>query len=396
MVDIAHLCYYPITAAGSVNRVVGRQIERLKDFRHVLISYDPRGRVETNKDGFVVVPGEKYAAARRLLGCVPGRIREQYCGFESVDQIVWLHRARQVLEKHKPPVIVSHDHYKIGRWLRGWVSWPCRFVLTQHGFAYSGLKEPAEAVSGFDSVVFLTERSYRYCIDYSHSVTAAVEIIPNCIDTHCFRPLAQDERLAVREHIGLAGDSVAVVTVGRQVPKKGAHILLEGWRDVKRRCPRASLLIVGPVSPPEYEARLYGLRRFAGLDADVQFLGQLGQETLSRILGACDVFAFPSLCHEGMGLALAEAYSAGLLCVASRRAEIEELFTGANILWVDWPNSPRLWAEMLTRAIVRVEEGNAESESQWRWAREKFHEGVFDERWRAFYLRQVEMGRALK
>lgn len=393
--DIGHLCFLPIDAPGSVNRSVGRQLRGLTDFRHLCIGYDALLAKERQDSGIIVVPGAKHQGAERLLRCLPGGLREHYFGVESVEQIVWLRRAKEILEAHQPPVIVSHDHRKLGEWLRRWVNWPCRFVFKQHGFSYFGHGEPSLAVKGFHTVVFLNESSYRYCIEHSHEFSAAVEIIPNGVDTELFHPCEEKKREAVRDELGLDQDAVVVVTVGRQVPKKGAHILLHAWKDVKRSYPKATLLIVGRIAPREYGTEIQSLIKAIGSNAGVHIVGPVERGEVAKILGASDVFAFPTLCHEGMPQALLEALSTGLPCVASRRAEIEEMCSGVSIHWVDRPNCPEAWAQILASVISGLPNSQTRMETQWKWVRQRYEESIILERWRTFYRRELDLTRGM-
>lgn len=393
--DIGHLCFLPVDAPGSVNRSVGRQIRGLAEFRHLCIGYDSLLAREREDSGFVVVPGAKYRVARRVLRCLPGRLREWHFGVESVDHVLWLRRAKEILRAHRPPVIVSHDHYKLGEWLRGWVDWPCRFILKQHGFAYFGEAVRSVAVTGFQTVVFLNESSYRYCMEHSHDLSAAVEIIPNGVDTNLFHPPDRSEREAARKKLGFEDDAVIVGTVGRQVPKKGAHILMRAWPDVKRKCPKAVLLIVGRIAPYEYETEIQALLKWMGPDAGVHVEGQVERGEVAKILGACDVFAFPSLCHEGMPQALLEALSTGLVCVASRRTEVEEMCSGVFIHWVDRPNFPDEWAQAIISGIGAFRNNQRRPHDQWEWVRRKYHESDILERWRTFYAREIDLARCM-
>jgi len=106
--------------------------------------------------------------------------------------------------------------------------------------------------------------------------------------------------------------SRVVTFLGRYVPQKAPQVLLEAWQRLHDRTP--SLV-------REWELRMYG----AGRDEDL--LRQVAQGLAGvsvhgstsdplRVLAQGSVFALPSLV-EGMPLALAEAMSTGLACVAA-------------------------------------------------------------------------------
>lgn len=391
--DIGHLCFLPTDGPGSVNRTVGRQIRALEEFRHVCISFERNVGRDSWKGSFYVVGGGQFGIHRSMLRLLPESFRRRLFGFGEIDHALWLFRAREVLKEARPAVIVSHDHYKLGRWLRSWVDWPCRLVFKQHGYAYfNAVPDPYELAS-FDAVVFLTRASYEYNRLHRHSFESSVEIIPNPIDGARFRPASAEERIAARDEFGLPPEAVVVTTVARQVPKKGAHILIECWRQVVERYPRAILWVVGPVTPATYEARLRESARLSGLECKVRFQGAIAPEMAPRVLGASDVFIFPSLCHEGMPLALLQGMSCGLPCISSRWPELEEVMTGLPVEWVEVPNDPLHWAEAVMRTIESLPRGERLARAQWDLVQERYGEERTLDRWRRFYRNQIELVR---
>jgi glycosyltransferase involved in cell wall biosynthesis len=99
--------------------------------------------------------------------------------------------------------------------------------------------------------------------------------------------------------------------VGNFRPPKNHEFLVELMAELLPRMPEAQLVLVGdgPLRPDiEHLADRKGIRDhvlFLGVRSDVH-----------RILGALDLFLFPSL-FEGLPLALVEAQAAGLPCVTS-------------------------------------------------------------------------------
>jgi glycosyltransferase involved in cell wall biosynthesis len=266
-------------------------------------------------------------------------------------------------------------------------------VFKQHGYSYfDPVPDPYELAS-FDAVVFLTRASYEYNRMHRHSFESSVEIIPNPIDGASFRPASAEERLAARDEFDLPPEAAVVTTVARQVPKKGAHILIECWRQVVERYPRAILWVVGPVTPAAYEARLREAARLSGLEWNVRFQGAVAPEMVPRVLWASDVFVFPGLCHEGMPLALLQGMSCGLPCIASRWSEVEEVMAGLSVEWVAVPNSPVLWAEAVRRTIGSLPRGEPLTRNQWQLVQERYGEERILERWREFYRNQIELAR---
>ena len=110
-----------------------------------------------------------------------------------------------------------------------------------------------------------------------------------------------------------------IVTVGRLVAAKGHRVLIEALPILRRHYPNARLVIVG--EGPEQHALERQAER-AGVARAVTFAGTLYPTT--DVLAKAHVFVFPSL-NEPQGLALLEAYAAGVPVVASRTGGILEM-----------------------------------------------------------------------
>jgi glycosyltransferase involved in cell wall biosynthesis len=103
-----------------------------------------------------------------------------------------------------------------------------------------------------------------------------------------------------------------VLFVGKLIPKKQPHLLLEAFARVRRRYPCALLFVgEGPL--------MAGLRRqatAAGIP-DVHFAGFLGREQVTRAYAAADLFVLPSGWHETWGVVVNEAMNFDLPVVVS-------------------------------------------------------------------------------
>jgi glycosyltransferase involved in cell wall biosynthesis len=112
-----------------------------------------------------------------------------------------------------------------------------------------------------------------------------------------------------------------LVSVGRLVASKGHRILIEAFAQLRETWPRAELIIVG--DGPERSA-LEHQTAVLGLTNAVRFPGTV--YPTAGVLSRADVFVFPSL-NEPQGLALLEAFAAGVPVVASRTGGIPEMLT---------------------------------------------------------------------
>lgn len=140
--------------------------------------------------------------------------------------------------------------------------------------------------------------------------------VPNSVDNGRLR--AEAERLRprreeLRAELGIRANSGPVIlSVGRLVPKKQPHHLLEAFRRVRAEQPCALLLVGdGPLG-----ARL---RELVARDRipDVVFAGFRDQHGVGRAYAAADIFALVSKEHETWGLVVNEALNFGLPVVVS-------------------------------------------------------------------------------
>lgn len=143
-----------------------------------------------------------------------------------------------------------------------------------------------------------------------------ITVIPSGIDAERFRPPSESERLAARARWELAGDEIAIGTVGALEPRKGHRFMLAALAallndSAARSGRKLCYLIAGDGTQSEaLRSEAAGL----GLGERVRFIGQL--EDPRELLWALDIFVLPSL-REGLGVALLEAMGCGLAVIAS-------------------------------------------------------------------------------
>jgi PEP-CTERM/exosortase A-associated glycosyltransferase len=114
-----------------------------------------------------------------------------------------------------------------------------------------------------------------------------VTVIPNGVDTDRFRPTPRNEELARR--LGLE-DACVFGFVGSFYRYEGLRFLLEAVPELRRRLPRARVLLVGA---GEENARLRALG--AQLQGAVVFVGQVAHHEVRDYYSLIDVFVCPRL-----------------------------------------------------------------------------------------------------
>ena len=267
-----------------------------------------------------------------------------------------------------------------------------RTVLYMHSetrFVY--MDGPFDAVvHDIDRLVFVSR--YLSCRFISRYPACApkVTVIHNSVDTDKWHPKVgnAEETERVRRDYGLPRGRT-VLFVGRTVPGKGLHCLLDAMEVVRCKAPDAKLLVVGSPGPGTAASRPYleRLKKRASLMGDaVAFTGYVDNNQTPYLYAAADVTVVPSLYREAFGKVVAESMATGVPVIASRRGGIPELIDdGIDGLLVENPEDAESLAdpivELLEHPIHRQEMGAAAR----RKAVEHFASPIRLARVRAFY-----------
>jgi glycosyltransferase involved in cell wall biosynthesis len=150
-------------------------------------------------------------------------------------------------------------------------------------------------------IVTLSESSKREIVQRLKFSPARVEVVPPGVDPQ-FRPG------------GTKSDVPLVVAVGRLVPVKRFHVLVDALVNVKEQQPALEAVIVGEGYERE---RLEALRRELGIESWLSLPGSVSNETLIDLYRRAWVVA-SAAAHEGWGMTLTEAASCGTPAVATR------------------------------------------------------------------------------
>lgn len=140
--------------------------------------------------------------------------------------------------------------------------------------------------------------------------------------------------------------------VGRIVPEKGLHILLEALDDVFVRYPKATLRIVGGINFGSKEENDYikSLQQKASIWGNrIIFVGPVSHDKIALEFSKADIFICSSIWNEPLGMVNAEAMASGLPIVAFAKGGIPEIVEDAGILVQD--ASPTCLAEAINTVL---------------------------------------------
>ena len=181
------------------------------------------------------------------------------------------------------------------------LNWQCQKWKNSFGAKYI-LAGEKMAVRFADSIIVLNRDTQQYFMDTYGRKTVW---IPNGVR----RPQIL-EPVQIREKFGLEKQSY-ILFLGRIVPEKGVHYLIEAYRGVSTD---KKLVIAGGNSDSlDY---MQSLKEMAGDDPNIVFTDFVQGPLLDELYSNAYLFVLPSD-TEGMPLSLMEAMSYGNCCVVS-------------------------------------------------------------------------------
>lgn len=167
-----------------------------------------------------------------------------------------------------------------------------------------------EAVKHADEIIVLSKGAKKYFKDTYNRDTI---FIPNGVNN----PVIKKANL-IKDKSGLDKDSY-ILFLGRLVPEKGVHYLIEAFKKVKTN---KKLVIAGSSSDTDdYSLKL---KELAKDDERIIFTGFVQGELLEELYSNAYIYILPSDL-EGMPLSLLEAMSYGNCCLTSDIDECVEV-----------------------------------------------------------------------
>lgn len=113
----------------------------------------------------------------------------------------------------------------------------------------------------------------------------------------------------IRKRYGIKNEPI-LFYVGRISPHKGVHLLIEAFKLVQKKYPKANLIIAGK---PTFARYIKKLKKIA--NKNVIFAGFVPDKELPCYYAACDIYTTASL-WEGFDMPIVEAYECGTPTVA--------------------------------------------------------------------------------
>lgn len=120
-----------------------------------------------------------------------------------------------------------------------------------------------------------------------------------------------------------------ILSIGRLVEKKGHHILMQAFKKIKAKFPKATLTIIGG---GELEGYIQSLAAQLNLGTSFRLLNRVPKSQIPELMGQADIFCAPSLTAsngdvEGIPNTIKEAMASGIPVVSTNHAGIPEIIT---------------------------------------------------------------------
>lgn len=290
------------------------------------------------------------AQAARVRDVLGSRMPSAFRKSKVARRFYYLNGVTDLLPDLDPDIIEVHNRPEFVPYLLKQFPQK-RAILYMHNEPdYSDIRVD-KAIRGVDHLVSVSRYLARRFISRYPECASKVTVIHNGVDTDVWHPgLKEDiETENIRRKYGLFPGRT-VLFVGRIVPEKGIHCLLEAMDIVRRRLSGAKLMVVGSpffgaVSSDPFLKRLK--RRASQMGDAVVFTGYV--DRTPHFFAAADVTVTPSIFRDPFPKAVLESAATGVPVIGSRRGGIPEIIDdGINGALVDDPGDVRLLARHIT------------------------------------------------
>jgi len=203
--------------------------------------------------------------------------------------------------------------------------------------------------------------------------TKRIELLPNGVDSSRF---ATGDGQQFRRRNGIPLHANLLLCVSRIDSQKSQLSLIEAMPRILYSEPNSQLVLIGPVTRPDYLRQIQRRIRELGLTEVVHILPALTPDDpeLVNAYHAADIFCLPSM-HEPFGIVILEAWAAGCPVVASRVGGIPGFVCDGKDALLVKPGAIGELADRLTLVLQEREvaqmlsdEGRRRAQTEFDWA----------------------------
>lgn len=237
----------------------------------------------------------------------------------------------------------------VGR-LAAWIAGVPVIIHTAHGFAFHEGSHPLriafyvalDRVASWccDKVITVSNFHADWGLRLGVAARWKIQAIPNGIPDP--PPANESRRSALRQSLGVNGDTPLLLTHGRLAEEKGLEDLFDAVALVASRSPRKFKLAIAGTGP--LRASLEDRVRRLGIQDKALFLGF--RRDVAELLTSADLVVLPTW-REGLSIALLEAMAAGCCIITTSISPNREPTQDGRGAYLVPPKSP----ESIARAI---------------------------------------------
>jgi glycosyltransferase involved in cell wall biosynthesis len=245
-----------------------------------------------------------------------------------------LKKLKQVVRKYHIDVINAHNVFSAGTWAYRFQKYNKNVAIigTPHGDDIQITPEINDGrrlnpmfdqlirrnLAAFDIITSISP-SIRDDLDDLVEDKSKIVDIPNGIWMDQFKRDEGWDRNIQREKYGIPKDSIVLISIGRNHPRKGFQYGLKAVAKLKREGYNVAYLLVGRDMDP-----IIKKGHSMGLSSCLITPGQVATEKIADLLKLSDIYLSPSIV-ESFGVATLEAMGAGLPCVVTDIAGSRDL-----------------------------------------------------------------------
>jgi glycosyltransferase involved in cell wall biosynthesis len=172
-----------------------------------------------------------------------------------------------------------------------------------------------------DNIITISKQSKNQIITHFGTDKEKITIIPNGVDIKKFNPSNQSEEIRNKY-----GHDILLFS-GLMVPRKNVPVLLKAMPQVIKEFPDVHLLLTGEgYALDDYKI----LSKSLGIQNNVDFLGYIDDEYLTKLYATSDIFVFPSAL-EGFGQVLLEAMASGTPVICTDKPPMSKIIGNGGI-----------------------------------------------------------------
>ena len=251
----------------------------------------------------------------------PNTIKQQKADVYHIIDPAEAHAVYRLRRKPGKKVVVTchdlinfHNHYN----LQGSVQLPLvsrRLWL----WAVNGMKQA-------DHVVSVSAATAQETTKLLNIPATKITVTPNGVNP-LFRPSTPEVAATIRQRHGIAANTLCLLNVGSNHPRKNILIILKALRKLKQEGLAVCFWKVSADFTDEQKAYIHE----HDLESSVIYLGKPTPNDLVQLYGAADMLIAPSL-QEGFGLTILEAMATGTPVITSNVSAMPEVVGDAGIL----------------------------------------------------------------